>query len=242
MFARRDIDAVFCARGGYGACRMLDYVDWETVAANPKVFVGYSDNTTLHLALERRLGLTTLYGPVVVSHGGAGLSPTAADCFWRAMGSAEPLGRYDTGGAPIRTLVSGRATGRLAGGCLTLLGVAIGTPESPDFRDRIVLIEDIGDRAYRVDRMLVQALRAGLLQQAAGFVIGTVTGWEKEEKEPPIITLDQVWRDHIAPLGKPAIVGFPFGHEPNPLTLPLGCRAELNADAGTLTVLESAVV
>jgi len=239
MFARRDVDAVFCARGGYGANRMLDYVDWKTVAANPKVFVGFSDVTTLHLAIERRVGLVTFHGPMVVTHGG-GLSEAATDCFWRAIERAEPLGRYNTCDAPIRALVGGRVRGRLAGGCLSLLAAAVGTPETPDFRGRIVLIEDINDPAYRVDRLLVQLRRAGLLEQAAGFVIGTVTGWDKQEKETPAIPLDTVWQDLIAPLGRPTIVGFPFGHQPNPLTLPLGCLAELDADAGALTILEPA--
>lgn len=240
LFARQDVDAIFCARGGYGACRMLDYVDWAVVAANPKVFVGYSDVTTLHLALERRIGLVTFHGPMVVTRGGE-LSEAADTCFWRAVGSAEPLGPYVTGDASVRTLVGGRARGRLAGGCLSLLAAAVGTPETPDFRGRIVLIEDIGEPTYRIDRLLVQLQRAGLLQQAAGLVLGTVTGWEKQEKEPSAIALDALWQDLIAPLGKPTIVGFPFGHVPNPLTLPLGCLAELDADAGALTLLEPAV-
>jgi muramoyltetrapeptide carboxypeptidase len=138
-------------------------------------------------------------------------------------------------------LVGGRAKGRLAGGCLELLSSAVGTPETPDFTGRIVVFEDVGIATYRVDRSLTQLKRAGLLERAAGFVIGTVAGWEREEKEPPVLTPDAVWRDHLAPLGKPTLLGFPFGHEPNPLSLPLGCLAELDTDAGTLTVLEPAV-
>lgn len=240
MFARRDVDAVFCARGGYGACRMLEYVDWVVVAANPKIFVGYSDITTLHLALERRVGMITFYAPMLTTLGG-GLSETAAECFWRLLTQAEAFGHYDLGDASWKTLVGGRARGRLAGGCLELLSCAIGTPETPDFTGRIVVIEDVGIAAYRVDRSLCHLKRAGLLERAAGFVIGSVTGWEKEEKEPSVLTLDAVWRDHLASLGKPTLLGFPFGHEPNPLSLPLGCMAELDADAGALTVLEPAV-
>jgi muramoyltetrapeptide carboxypeptidase len=258
MFARKDIDAVFCGRGGYGAARMLDHVDWSVVKANPKPFVGYSDITTLHLALERRTGMVTFYGPVVVTHG-IGLSEHARVTFWKVLQKPEPLGLYPaTNTAPtgrpiasessdppespeIRTLVSGKASGRLAGGCLSLLAAAVGTPEEPDFDGRIVLIEDIGDPCYRSDRQLLQLLRAGLLNKAAGFVIGTVTGWEKQEKEPPVITIEDVWRDLIVRLGKPAISGFPFGHEPNPMTMPLGCMAELDADSGTLKVTEPAV-
>jgi len=240
MFARQDVDAIICARGGYGASRMLEYVDWEAVGANPKLFVGYSDITMLHLALEKRIGLVTIYGPMVVTYGGD-LSENAEECFWQIMTRTEPFGRYDTGDARIRPLVGGKANGRLAGGCLSLLSAAVGTPEEPDFTGRIVLMEDVGEAIYRVDRLLVQLLRAGLLQNAAGFVIGTVTNYEDTQTEEPYIRLEDVWQEHLVPLGKPTIAGFPFGHEPNPLTLPLGCLAELNADAGTLTVLEPAV-
>ena len=239
MFARKDVDAVFCARGGYGAVRVLPLIDWSAVSANPKPFVGYSDITTLHLALERRARLVTVHGPMVASLGG-GLSEASATCLWNILTSSEPMGKVHSGDARIATQTPGKATGRLAGGCLALLAAAVGTPDEPDFRDRIVLLEDVDEAVYRVDRYLAQLLGAGILQQAAGFVIGTVTDWEKQEKDPPEIDLEQVWRDHLGPLGKPAISGFPVGHEPNPLTLPLGCLAEVDADAGTLTLLESA--
>ncbi len=240
MFARKDIDAVFCACGGYGASRMADRVDWDVVAANPKIFVGYSDVTSLHLAFEHRTNQTTIYGPMVGTFG-AGLSDLAQQTFWRLICSPEPHGTLDTGDAEIRTVAGGKAKGRLAGGCLAILNAGIGTIDEPDFDGRIVLIEDIGDPLYRSDRFLVQLRRVGILEKAAGFVIGRLTDWEKEEKAPPVITPDDLWRDIIAPLGKPAISGFPFGHVKNPLTLPLGCLAELDADTGTLTILAAAV-
>jgi muramoyltetrapeptide carboxypeptidase len=215
-------------------------VDWDVVSANPKVFSGYSDITLLHLAIEKRGGFVTFHGPVVTTLGG-GLSQAAARTFWRAVERAEPLGKLESGDAEVRTLVKGRATGRLAGGCITLLAAAVGTPEHPDLAGRIVILEDTNESAYRIDRYIMQLLRAGILQQAAGFIIGTVTGWEREEQEPPVIGVEDVWRDLIAPLGKPAIYAFPFGHEPDPITFPLGCMAELDADSGTVTVLEPAV-
>ena len=240
MFARKDIDAVFCARGGYGAVRMVDTVDWDIVAANPKPFVGFSDITTLHLALENRVGMASLYGPMMLSFGG-GIDETATSCFWNLLQAAEPYGPLSTEGAEIRTLVGGTANGCLAGGCITLLCSAAGTVDAPDFTGRIVVLEDVGDAVYRVDRCIMQLIRACNLDKATGIVIGTVTDWEKEEKESPIIVLDDVWRDLVAPLGIPTVTGFPFGHIPNSLTIPLGCMAELNADSGTLSILEPAV-
>lgn len=241
MFDRKDVDAVICARGGYGAARMLPLVDWDAVTRNRKLFIGYSDITTLHIALERRAGLVTIHGPMAASLGGE-ISASRADLFWRNLTCADPLGRIDCAEADVRTLMEGKATGRLAGGCIALLAAAVGTPDASDFAGRIVLLEDVDEAAYRIDRYLMQLLRAGILAQAAGFVIGTVTDWEKHEKSPPVLTLSDVWRDLIVPLGKPAITGFPFGHEPNPITLPLSCMAELDAGARTLTLLESAVI
>lgn len=240
MFADPNVHAALCGRGGYGAVRMLDHVDWSAVAANPKPFIGYSDITTLHRAIERRANVVTFHGPVLTTLGG-GLSLVAEHCFWSLLERPVAFGVYEASSPSLRTLVGGQTEGRLAGGCLSLLAAAVGTPDEPDFTGRIALIEDVGEHAYRIDRMLMQLLRAGHLQCAAGFVIGTVTGWENDESGSPAISLDAIWRDYILPLGKPAVLGFPFGHEPNPLTLPLGCLARLDADTHTLEVLEPAV-
>jgi muramoyltetrapeptide carboxypeptidase len=240
MFRDPGVDAVFCARGGYGAWRLLGHVDWAEVAAHPKLFVGYSDITTLHLALERHAGMVTIHGPVVTTLGG-GMSAQSEDCFWRMLESPIAYGPYDTSGSDIRTLIPGKAAGRLAGGCLSLLAANAGTREAPSFRDRIVIIEDVDECVPHVDRHLSQLIRAGAFAGAAGIVVGTVTGWDKDLKEPPTVTLDDIWRDTLVPLGLPTILGFPLGHEPNPLTLPLGCMAELDANAGTLALLEGAV-
>lgn len=241
MFARDDVDAVFCGRGGYGACRMVDLVDWDIVRAHPKVFVGYSDVTTLHAAMECRGGMISFHGPMVVTLGGD-LSAVASECFWRMIERAEPAGLYDTSDGKVRALVPGKACGALVGGCLTLMANTIGSVDQLDLDGRIVAIEDVNEEVYRIDRMLTQMLRAGMLQRAAGFLIGTSTGApgpDAESREP--IDLEDVWHDRIAPLGKPTIVGFPFGHEPNPLMLPLGAKVELNADLGEVRVLEAAV-
>jgi muramoyltetrapeptide carboxypeptidase len=240
MFADPEVDAVFCARGGYGAWRIVDRIDWDVVAANPKLFVGYSDITTLHLAMERRAGLVTIHGPVVTTLG-ADMATDCEECFWRVLEEVEPFGCYCVCGREPAPLVPGKAVGRLAGGCLSLLAASAGTPDAPSFRHRIVLIEDVHETVPHVDRHLSQLLRAGAFEGAAGIVVGTVTGWDKDLEKPATISLDDVWRDRLAPLGIPTMVGFPFGHEPNPLTLPLGCLAELDADRSHLTLLESAV-
>ena len=240
LFANRDVKAIFCACGGYGTMRLLDWLDWETIRANPKIFVGYSDVTSLHLALARRCGLVTFHGPMLSrlkQHDAA-----AQEIFWRLLETPEAFGECAVATGSLQTVVGGVAEGELAGGCLTLLAGACGTQDAPDFTAKIVLIEDIGEAIYRADRCLTQLKNAGLLQMAAGFVAGEITGWQEQEPRPEINSSASLWQDTFAPLNRPAISGFPFGHVPNPLMLPLGVRARLDATARTLTLLESATI
>lgn len=237
MFAREDIDAIFCARGGYGAMRLLDLLDWDRIAGRPRVFVGYSDITSLHAALALR-GWVTFHSTMVSSLWK--LSPPVLDLFWRIVEKPEPVGILPADADGIDTIIPGSAEGELTGGNLCLLAQACGSRYAPDFRGKIVLIEDVNDAVYHADRDLTQLLHAGLLQHAAGFVIGKLTGWEKHEAAPPRNTPDALWREFFARLGKPTVANFPFGHEPHPLPLPLGIRAGLDADARTLTLLDAA--
>ena len=239
MFADPEVAAVFCARGGYGAARILRHVHWPTVAASPKLFIGYSDVTTLHLALARHAGLVTVHGKMVC--GLDGLSERTADSLWRLIESAEPPGPIDTGGSDPVELVGGIAEGVTAGGCICLLAHACGTDYAPDFTNSLVFLEDVGEPVYRVDRDIVQLIQAANLGAAAGFVIGTVSGWEAHEAGTGNSLL-AVWRELLAPLGKPAIYGFPIGHEPEGRAFPIGVRGRLDAGARTVTLLEPAVI
>ena len=237
LFADREVKAIFCVRGGYGAMRLLNRLDWRTIRANPKIFVGYSDVTSLHLALARRCELVTFHGPMLSTL--PKCDAAAREVFWRLLEAAEPFGEYAVAPEGLQTVVGGAAAGVLAGGCLTLLAAACGTEDAPDFTNKLVLMEDVGEAIYRADRCLTQLKNAGLPQTAAGFIAGEITGWQTQEPRPEINTPDALWRDAFAPLHRPALSGFPFGHAPNPQTLPLGVRARLDATARTLTLLES---
>lgn len=238
FFARDEIHAILCARGGYGSLRLLDRLDWETIRAHPKLFIGYSDITSLHLALARHADLVTFHAPMATAH--PALNEVAARIFWQLLEEPAPLGTLPADPDSMQTIVPGEIEGELAGGNLCLLARSCGTRYAPDFRGKIVLIEDIGEAIYRVDRNLWQLKNAGAFEDAAGFVIGSLTNWRKMEAEPPLNTPMALWKDFFLPLSKPTIAGFPFGHEPDPLSLPLGVRALLDADARTLTLLESA--
>ncbi len=233
LWLNPQVDALFCLRGGYGAMRLLPLLDVQAMQRVTKPFLGYSDITTLHLLLNGG-GLATYYGP---NAGGLQrLNAAASACLW-GMLEQTMQGVLPAEPESMQTLQGGSTEGRLAGGCLCLLAHACGTPLQPNLDGCIVALEDVGEPLYRIDRFITQLLLSGVLQNAAGFVAGTVTRWENEEASPRPDNLLQLWLDRLGPLNKPILAGFPFGHEPDPLTIPLGRRAALNADARSLTLL-----
>ena len=246
MYADPDVKAVFAVRGGWGCARILPYLDFARIRANPKLLIGYSDITALHLAFAARAGFTTIHGPVASSGWNRfswdyfravafdGATPT----FTNPVGTEDRLVQRI---GSIRTFGSGKATGRLLGGNLTVLAALMGTPWMPDFTGAILFIEDIGEQPYRIDRMLTQLALGGVLGKLAGVVFGQCTDCGPSGASYGGFTLSQVLQQHLAPLGIPAFQGAPFGHVANQISLPVGIRAEMDADAGTIRLLESAV-
>lgn len=227
------VAAVLCARGGYGAQRMVDLLDWEAMrAAGPKVFVGFSDVTTLHQAFATRLGLVTLYGPAA-----AGVdfikNARAQEHLRTTLFTPEDARIIASGGA---TVVPGRARGVTVGGCLALLATDLGTPHAhPGTRGGLLLVEDVGEQPYRIDRMLTQLLRSGWLDGVGGIALGS---WEECG---PYDRVRAVLTDRLAGLGVPVVEQFGFGHCAGALTVPVGVTAELDADARTLTLDQPAL-
>ncbi|MEU0246116.1 LD-carboxypeptidase [Streptomyces sp. NPDC006235] len=225
------VAAVLCARGGYGAQRMVDLLDWEAMrAAGPKVFAGFSDITVLHQAFATRLGLATLYGPAAA--GVDFLKNARAQEHLRATLFEPESVRTVTAVCPGGTaLVPGRARGVTLGGCLSLLASDLGTPHAlAGARGGLLLIEDVGESPYRVDRYLTQLLRTGWLDGVAGIVLGSWAACGPYEELRPVLA------DRLGGLGVPVVEEFGFGHGEGALTMPLGVPAELDADTGTLTL------
>lgn len=244
MWADPGVAGIICARGGYGAMRLLPHIDWSVARAQPKFFCGFSDITAFHAALEREAGLVTFHGPMVAAFGAAGTYNEAG--LLAAMECTAPLGAIPWPFAgeelprPV-AVVPGVAEGRLAGGNLSLVCALMGTPWEPDFRERIVLLEDVDEAPYRIDRLLMQLLLAGKLQGAAGILFGDSPSCAQIPEGRESLTLPEVLHDLLAPLQIPVLYGFPCGHTGYRATLPLGVRVRLDAGAGTLTVLERAL-
>jgi muramoyltetrapeptide carboxypeptidase len=247
MFADPAVRAIFAIRGGWGCARILPLLDYGLIRAHPKLLVGFSDITALHMALAARAGFATIHGPVAASSWGKvswdsfrSIAFEGATPLYRAPDVAED--RLAPRGGHIRTLRPGKATGRLLGGNLTVLSALVGTPYLPDFSGAILFIEDTNEAEYRIDRMLTQLSLAGILGRVAGVVFGQCTDCVADGPSYGGFTLSEVLQQHLAPLGVPAFQGALFGHVANQFSLPEGIRAEIDAGAGTIRILEPAVV
>lgn len=234
------VSGVFCARGGSGCSRTIPYLDLRAISGCPKVFVGYSDVTVLHLALTRYAGWPTFYGPMVATELDSTCSAGDPCGLWRIVSSCEPVGALAVGRlADTSGLNAGVAEGTLVGGTLCVIESAIGTDYALDTRERILALEDAQEPPWRVDRMLTHLSHAGVLGGAGGFVIGSLS--EIGGDETGDLPVQQSLRDHLVPQNRPAVSGYPFGHIAQPVTLPLNCRVRLDAGARELSVLEPAV-
>ncbi|NYG54874.1 DUF4031 domain-containing protein [Nocardioides perillae] len=217
------VDAVWCARGGSGAHRVVDLLDWTALLeVRPPLLVGFSDTTALHEAVASRLGLVTVHGPVVA------MLPDLDPAALAATRALVLEGRVDDLlGAP---LLPGRAEGPLVGGNLTVLAAGAGTPTSRPARGCVAVLEDVAEPAYRLDRALTQLLRAGWFDGVHGVACGAFT----DCGDPAVVR--SLLRARLAPLGVPVVVDLPVGHQPANRPLPLGARAALDGDAGVLRV------
>jgi muramoyltetrapeptide carboxypeptidase len=227
------VDAVLCARGGYGSMRMIDLLDWQAMAeAGPKLFTGASDITSLHEAIGSQLNLVTLLAPLIASD--VSFDAGAQKHFRQTL--FEPESVLTLTGPSTTSLGDGLASGITVGGNLSLLAAGVGAPGAfvpPD--GSLVLLEEVNEEAYRVDRMLTQLLRSGWFTGVSGVALGSWTGCDTLDDIRDVVT------DLLVGLGIPVVWELGFGHCPDQLTIPLGTAATLDADQGTLTLAEPAL-
>jgi muramoyltetrapeptide carboxypeptidase len=247
MFCDRKVKAIICVRGGYGSARLLPRLDYQAIRANPKIFVGYSDITSLHCAFLAKSNLVSFHGPMLNSDFIKKDMPDfALQSFLKTLMQPTPPGSIRDGyrKKTVTILRRGIASGPLVGGNITLLCAALATPYLPAWKNRILFFEDLDEVPYRFDRMLTQLLNAGLLQQVAGIAIGINAGCSdpkaKRAKEYRQ-TLEDVFRERLLPLKVPIVAGLPFGHIPLNATLPVGVQTTLDAVQGDLLITEPAV-
>ena len=247
MFEDPTIKGIWCARGGYGAARLLAQIDFRLLRRYPKVFVGYSDITALHCAIQRKSSFTTFHGPVgssnfteyTVAHLQATLFQSQSNYTISIAPDQLEEGVADPTYLPY-TITPGLATGALTGGNLSLLSALAGTAYLPDLKGKLLFIEDIGEKPYRLDRMLTTLRQAWPLEQAAGIVLGVFAGCEASAGSLSL-NLRETLTDRLGDLGIPVFYGCSFGHIDHMCTLPMGIQAQLDTEAQTLTLLEPSV-
>ena len=247
MLERDDVDAVICLRGGYGAGRLLNTFSTPAYQTRlrrlagrpPKALIGFSDITMIHALIARELGWTSFYGPVITSFKNATDYTIAA--FRSALMDVAPFEILPSPDDPyLETIVPGTAEGTLTGGCLALLVSLLGTPWELDLRGKLFFFEDVNEEPYAIDRMLTHLLAAGKLQECAGIIIGELA--HCQQRNPTnTLHLGEIFDDLIRPLGIPTLYNLPIGHGKHIATLPLGVRAQLDATAQTLRIVEAGV-
>lgn len=247
MFLDPDVKAIWGIRGGSGCISLLASLNYRLMRANPKILLGYSDMTALHLALGRHAGLVSFHGPVA----GSGESDYATRHMLAVLMDPQPVytiamaleNKVRAAEQPqyaLRTAHHGVASGRLTGGNLSLVSALTGTPYAAEFRDAILFLEDVNEAPYRIDRWMTQLDLAVGLRHAAAVMIGVCENCVAEPGEISL-TLEETLDQHLAPLAKPAVSGYSFGHIRNQFTIPMGIRARLDTESETLTLLEAAV-
>lgn len=247
FFADSDIKALLPVTGGWGSSRTLPYLDYEVIRQNPKILVGFSDLTALLLGIHAQTGLVTFHGP----NGLTSWRPDQTTPFRQVLfeggmttltseRTPEDSDRLMQVQNRIQVITPGRAQGHLVGGNLSVLSGIVGSPYVPNLDGAILFLEDVGEDIYRLDRMITQLKLAGVFNQLAGFVFGQCTNCGPDA-DYGSLTLEQVLRDHIQPLGIPAWQGAAIGHVEPILTLPIGTQVEIDTNNGSLRMLEAAV-
>jgi muramoyltetrapeptide carboxypeptidase len=235
FFADPAVKAIFGARGGYGCGRLLPLVDFAAIARAPKIFLGFSDATFLLNAMVDRAGTVAFHGPMVAMDFANGLTPRSIDHLTRLLGGES----YQFELEAREVLRPGVGEGELIGGCLSVVVAMLATPFAPRFDGRILFLEDTGEKAYRVDRMLVQLRQAGVFERVAGVVFGAIRPVEGSEQERTRIA--EFVAEETAGLNCPVLFGIEAGHGTENLTLPLGLRAKLESSRRRLVISEPAV-
>ena len=242
MFGKKEVKAVFCLRGGYGTPRLLDKIDYKIIRKNPKIFVGYSDITALQSAIFQKTDLVTFAGPMPAVDFSNEISKYTEEMFWRLITSNKKYGKIKLpGDENIIGLTKGSTSGRIIGGNLATLVSIIGTEYLSLFKDKILILEDVGELPYRIDRMLNQLRLAKVFNQVRGIILGTFIDCNEHDPEKRTLTLGEVIDDYFGSLKKPVVYNFKHGHIKDMITVPLGITFKVNAGRGSVEINEGAV-
>jgi len=247
MFHRDDVDAVFVTQGGYGSAQLIRHIDFDAISQNPKIFTGFSDITSLHLAIHKYSQLVTFHGPGISRFNSEDLTDYTKEYFFKAITQEEPIGEIKPANPKkwINMINPGQAEGVITGGNLTLICATLGTPFEIETKGKLLLIEDLDTEPWIFDHMLSHLRNAGKLDHLAGIIVGECFNCVPNPHNPGYyvdLSLEDILDYYIRPLNVPAIYGLPLGHTDDMATIPLGAWARLNADDKKLEILECGTV
>ncbi|MBX9136159.1 MULTISPECIES: LD-carboxypeptidase [unclassified Clostridium] len=238
MFADKNIKGIFAIRGGYGCARLLDLIDFKIIKKNPKIFVGYSDITALHIAINQKSKLITYHGPMVSTELIKGLDEYSADYYKRFLFSKEKINEiFNPVGCNLEIINDGIASGQLIGGNLSLVCSSLGTKYEINTKNKILFLEEVDETPYKVDRMLLQLKQSGKFKDATGIILGAFTDCIASSNKKSL-SLEEVFNEIILPLKKPTISKLVCGHCLPTLTLPLGSKVILDANEKRIKIIE----
>ena len=242
MFKNKNVKAIFSIRGGYGAGRLLDKIDFNLIKKNPKIFVGYSDITSLQLAILKKTGLISFAGPMLATDFSGDVNEFAEENFWKVITSSKKIGKlHNPRDEKFYAISSGRGEGPILGGNLAVLSSLMGTEYLPNFKNSILMLEDIGESPYRIDRLLNQFKLAKVLDTVNGIILGRFVDCYEKDKSKDTIKLNEVIEHYFSNLKIPVLYSFSHGHIKENITVPLGVNCKLNTSRGFIEVLENAV-
>lgn len=248
MFRRDDIDAVFATQGGYGSAQVLEYLDYDLIKSNPKIFTGYSDVTSVHLAISKMTGLVTFHGPGSVRFSPEYVTDFTREYFLKAVNgecSAWQIPLSDTKKNWVYAINGGIGDGEIIGGNLSLVCSTLGTPYEIDTRGKILLLEDVGIEPWIFDHLFCHLYNAGKFNDLKGVVIGDCVRCVQLDYKPAYYSdhiIEDTMDHYLKPFNVPAIYGLPLGHAPDLATVPLGVRGRIDGDQKTFEILESPVL
>lgn len=242
MFKNKDVKAIICLRGGYGASRILDKINYKLIRSNPKILVGYSEITALQMAILQKSGLVTFAGPMVATDFGNEITPYTEDFFWRIISSSKKIGRLKyPDNEKLVSITKGGASGRIIGGNLSVFAALTGTEYFPDLKGRILMFEEVDELPYKVDRLLNQLRLLKVFKQIKGIILGRFVDCNEHDTSKRTLTLGEVMEDYMKDLKIPVLYTFPHGHIKDKVTVPFGINVKMNASKGFVEYLESAV-
>ena len=242
MFSDKKVKAIFCLRGGYGAFRLLDKIDYKLIQKNPKIFVGFSEITALQMAFLQKSNLISFAGPMLLPNFTEDISSFTEENFWSVITSTKKNRKINLADKEaIFENNSMVASGRIVGGNLSVFTALLGTGFLPDFKKKILLLEEISEPPYKIDRMLNQLRLNNVFKEVSGIVLGNFLDCQENEKDKKTLLLSEVLVDYFKHLNIPVIQNFPFGHSHNILTLPIGAKVKIDLRNGMFELAEAGV-